>query len=1157
MTVFDAASQPLLGVHAIEASAGTGKTYTINLLWLRLLIEERLPVQSILVCTFTKAATAELRDRLRGGLRDALEACRRHGAGESLSTSTNPVTALVHRALNADPERDLERELVVALSAFDLAPISTIHGFCTAIIARHGLELGADPQIELEDDCSDLLDVLVDDMLVRVAAAAPLKAKDARKIARRVASETGVDPSNCFYPAPARSSGLVQWKTCADAVSALRDDAHRRLPGLGLGRSLDKSLRIVDALSEGKPAETFAATVQRNLAANFPALWKATQAAHKAIADLTASSVHDLVEIAHNDLPRAKQHAGRRSFDDLLVTVRDALAGTDRGPALAAAIRERFQALMIDECQDSDGVQIAVFRDAFLQPGTGALLDPTRSFLVIGDPKQSIYRFRGADLASYRSLAGAAQRAPEMRTNWRSDRALVEALNGLYANRPEFDDQAADEPIRYVEVDAASEETRLADPGPFVDEWGPGHRALLGLWTDEENRNLAKWRLADQVARECRRLLGSGSTVLDRQSKTWRPLRASDCAVLAGTRADLDLVRDALGRHGIASQVAGRGTGSVLHSAEANDWCIWLEALAACEAGGGRLLGRLLAFTATPLGAHCAAACERLADDPVAQAELAARLKDVAREIRLEGPLPALARHTADPAWLVRELGQRGGERRITNWRHLGSLLQATWADGDRDAAALAQRLGRMMAEAEDDELAMLRLETDLPAVTLSTIHGSKGLEYPVVFCPFLWELKSRQFRKRRKVAVVRDPAGSLLDIEGTPTFAMHREIELAQEDEELQRITYVALTRARHRCYIGLAPVPDSKGGRHENGAARSPINHLLGCGIGSDPADWPDRLHEHAPLIERILDARAEAVVTEAATAVSETLPDAPDVDPWRGPAHRTTSYSALARGEHAASLARDHDEGFADYDAGRPSSAGLLEGLGGGAALGDRIHGILEQVIGNRRSLDAVVDPDAKPVLHRACSTILGSPLGMPGERDEARPLIDWAPQAIAELHFLLPVQACSPGSLSRALLADPLVHDDPDRRIWAEGIATWRFETLRGFLQGYIDLTVQHGERWSVVDYKTNQLPDYDRASCEQAMLENHYLLQGRIYLLALHRHLSANMDDYDLARHLGGIGYWFLRGFPNAGTWQERPSPEAILALHHCFAEDTP
>lgn len=1160
MTGFDATRQPLRGVHSIEASAGTGKTHTLKLLWLRLLVEEQIPVDGILVCTFTKAATAELRERLRQGLDDALKACRHHRAGESRQGSQDdPIAALVHRAMREDSERDLEQELVLARSAFDLAPISTIHGFCTAIIARHGLELGADPQIELEEDCSDLLDVLVDDLLVRVAEAAPLEPNVARAIVRRLADEAGVDPANCCYPAVAGPGGLAHWKACVAAVAAKRDTAHQQLPGLDLGRSLDKTLRIVDALAEGKSAEAFADSVKKKLEANFPELLQATEEARQAMADLRASSIADLVDIARRELPRAKQQAGRRAFDDLLVTVRDALTDAQRGPTLAAAIRKRFQAVMIDECQDSDGVQIAVFRNIFLQPDSGTTHAPTQSFLVIGDPKQSIYRFRGADLASYRALVAAAQPAPEMRTNWRSDRGLVEALNGLYEHHPEFDDQSADTPIRYVEVDAASAETRLRDPGPFLKKTDAGQAALLGLWTDQQNRQLAKWRLADQVARECLRLLSNGSTVFDRQMEAWRPLRASDFAVLAGTRGDLDLVRDALARYDIAGQIAGRGTGSVLHSAEATDWRIWLEALAACEAGGGRLLGRLLAFTATPLGAHCAVACDRLADDPVAQAALAAHLKTVAREIRFHGPLPALARLTADSVWLSRELAQRGGERRLTNWRHVGCLLQAAWTDGDRDASALALRLEREAAEARDNALAMLRLETDLPAVVLCTIHGSKGLEYPVVFCPFLWDLKSRQSRSQRKITVVRDRTGGLLDIEGTPTFAGHMHTELLQEDEERQRITYVALTRAQHRCYIGLAPVPDSRGG-HQNGAARSPINRLLDCGPDTNPSEWPERLHARAPLLVRILADACDATLAEATAAKqtpadTEALLDAPEIDRWRGPAYRTTSYSALARGEHAAGLARDHDESF-DEVGGHRTHAGLLEGLGGGAELGDRIHGILEQVIGNRKPLAAVVDPNAKPVLYRACKRILESPVSLPDEKADTRPLLDCAPQAIAEMHFLLPAQGVTPARLSHALLTDPLIQQDPDRRSWAEGVANWRFDTLRGFLQGYIDLTVQHGERWSVVDYKTNRLPDYDQTACEHAMLENHYLLQGRIYLLALHRHLRAHLADYDPARHLGGMGYWFLRGFPGSGIWQERPSPDAILALENCFAEAT-
>ncbi len=1205
--VFDPTLQPLTGAHALEASAGTGKTYAITLLWLRLILEERLPVDSILVCTFTKAATAELRERLLAALRRARlltsDLCRDKPPEGSAAhdgcrtdrvdvSDEDPIARIVKRLYDKDPERAYEQELAMAESAFDLAPISTIHGFCTSLIARHTLELAADPDVELIESCNDLLDLLVGDCLMQLADDAPMDVGEATAFARDVAREAGIPDEGVLRPriigAEAAAQAEARIRNQRQDIESLFDDRTR----VSHGSTRKAGLQRLNAFCAGEVPADLPDGVTRALKTHKPSVLDDMQL-------LMDAARHDsrnqarcrLLDIARRSLAGQKRLAGVRTYDDLLITVRDALADPASQAALAEAVRRRYRAVIIDECQDSDGVQIDVFRRLFLNPSQRTTAAPTSSFIAIGDPKQSIYRFRGADLASYRGLIAAAHLAAPMRTNWRSDGALIAALDRCYRQQPEFADASTGAPIQYVPVEAPAHTpaVRLQDPGPFAEGVQPADCALVGLWSDSSNRYVAQHDLADQVALECRRLLGAEVCLIDRTTDRYRRLQAGDLAILASNRRQLGLVRRALTGLGIPCQQAGRGMGSVLDSDEAQDVLFWLDALSATEQGSGAELSRLLAFAATPLLGYTPTRCEALAEDPLLQTTLADRCRRQARILRQQGPLTALVRLLAETDLRTRVLSSAPGERAFTNWRHLGQLLQEQWAAGRRDPAGLVQAFGRLLADhdAAADETEM-RLETDQPAVQLSTIHGSKGLEFPVVFCPFAWQVDSRQTRKnRKKVAVVRHRGGTVLDA-GTQELNKHIEQELEQEDEEQQRLLYVALTRARYRCYVGLAPV-DSGGSQHRNGAEASSLAALLQL-PAADKSGWRAAFARCLPLLQNLLAPGCTASGNSTgAPTVRPELTEPPVVDCWRGSLWRTVSYSSLSAGDQALALTRDYDEEADGDTATRSLDPGLLDQLGSGAALGDRIHGWLEQVIGKRRCLDDILASQggARDLYRERLDIVLDTPLWLPGVTQrrpglaEERPgatgplpgatgplpaatgplpgaperlptLRDLSTHAITELHFLLPVAECDPERLSQALIQDPLIRADPRRTAWARGVAAWPFSRLRGFLQGYIDLVCQWQDRWFVIDYKTNMLTDYRPATCEQAMLDHHYLLQGRLYLIALHRHLCHHLQDYDAATHLGGIGYLFVRGFPVAGCWGETPGPEAVGALDALF-----
>jgi exodeoxyribonuclease V beta subunit len=1067
---FDPHTQRLTGAHSIEASAGTGKTYSITLLWLRLLIEHGLKVEEILVSTFTKAATAELKERLLLALRNAQEAVR-HIQNDT-PPEDGPEARIVARHLESshEPERsharmlgELSLHLSEALSGFDLAPISTIHGFCQTLISRHSIELGCDSGLRLVEDTTSLLAPLVDDEAMQM-------------------SETGVPKYDTLFKV-ARASA-----------------------------------------SQAAEERFFGDNPEGSLA--------------KAIADR---------------FPKAKQDAGVRGYDDIIRTVHDALSAQGADGALALAVRKRIKAAIIDECQDSDGAQIGVFEALFLN-------DQTLSFIVIGDPKQSIYRFRGADLASYKRLAASAQPTSPMQTNHRSDGPLIQALNALYTGTFTFPDNlnpAA--PTQYTVVDAAEPGSRITDP----DHLG----ALVFQWNGTTKREFAKAALAEQVAAECRRLLGAGVQIADRHSKQMRPLSPGDIAVLAGGHRDLQLVRQKLTELGIPSQASGKGLGSVFKSDEARDILAWLHLYAALERRGN-VLGMLLAFLGTPLGGVAQEELYAVQNSAESQAKQCETFRAELPQLSRSGPLPLLLKRLGQAKIIAANLGSAEGERRMTNWRQIGSLLQHEHGRGRRGAAALALWLGRLTASApestnddpDSNESALMKLETDSPTVQLVTVHSSKGLEYPVVFCPFLWDVRSAQNRRGSPFALRRTHKGWLLDV-GSPELSENISIAMAQEDEEEHRKIYVALTRARHRLYLGLAPVKQGSAA-HKNGAEQSGLTHLTGLGLNesNDPAAWADALSRF-PLGKV---QQAEAARSPAATRRALLLPPPLDLQqpaplpPYPFPLQRTHSFSSLARTDQEDHASADRDP----HQSRRPQTddegvPNLLAGLGdAGPVLGDQLHSVLEEFLGNRKDLKEAVGhlKNAEP-WEQAVGEILDAPLqlGLP----EPVCLRAMRESCITEMQFHLPVELLDPAALSAAILQDPAVGGDEELNHWAAGIAPWGFGEFSGYFQGFIDLIFEHEGRWFVADYKSNLLKDYAPDSLRQAMLEHHYLLQARFYALALHRHLQCHLAGYDFERHFGGVAYLFVRGFPKQGLWFERPSLKAIEHLGAPFQSTRP
>jgi exodeoxyribonuclease V beta subunit len=1134
---FDPLQQTLKGAHSIEASAGTGKTFSITLLWLRMILEEDLNVENILVSTFTKAATAELKDRLLEILKEARRACDFLQAEKPHESKAFEAVQMARKKSPHKTPEDWRNQLDVAISCFDLAPIVTIHGFCDRLLRQNALELGCDPELELCADMEPLIKRVTEDFLMRHSDSTSISAEAALKVAKVVASESAIEADHIHTAIPFHQQAFEQ---LCDNIKADYDKYQKAWPAFAR-KMVEKFLQKCDFAEFDKswPPTKPPAYFETMNELDPGTLEKLFQAKEMLISKEKAWG--ELVQKIREQLPQLKIEAGLRGYDDVLLSIRSALRDSQRNKNLISAVLDKYQAVIIDECQDSDAVQIEIFQKLFL-----ASAESEKCFMVIGDPKQSIYRFRGADLSSYSGLTSSCSSAPDMTVNYRSDLRLVETLNDLYQNNMYFNSSNTDSPIHYVKVDAKARKSRIVDDQVKNDE------ACFWMISESTHRNVAQSEICRGVALECQRALSGSVQIEDRQSKQMRALEASDIAILASTSRQLNMVRQQLIHLGIPCQMAGKGGGSVYKSDEALDLQIWLDLLTVVDGGTGDSIRRLLAYASTPLSGELYGRLEALAEDPKTIAHQIQNLKFQAEELQKYGPLPVLLRHIHSHGVAELILKHSGGERMVTNWRQLATQLQSDWNQGHRKAGQLAHLYRRRLSDKSESEEEQLRLETDLPAVQLVTIHGSKGLEYPVVFCPFLWHVKSASSRSKDKIAAIKRSAeGSILDVQSSD----HKTIlkaDLQQEDEESQRLLYVALTRARHRLILGFAPVKDG-GAQHGNGAQQSALAQLLGLDKVA-----PDEMLAHLPQWPKLRPMeRLGHVPNVKSSNDSMNLVEPPLVDAYHGSISRQVSFSALSKQEHQLYAYKDRDEDIHEVGEFKSPQPGLLAHVPEyGAALGNRIHNILEQYLGNGIDLETLIPADSLGAteLKLAMESMLDGTIPLPSRSSPSPSLKAFAQKSISEMHFLFPLGECSPEVLSKGLLTLDIIKSQPLRVAWAEGIRWWSFSKLRGFLQGYIDLVVEYDSQWYIVDYKTNLLTGYGFAECEAAMLQGQYILQALIYALALHRHLRANLFRYQPEVHFGGMAYLFMRGLREGeGVWLEKLSGLDLERLDSIFS----
>jgi len=1215
---FELPAVELHGTQLIEASAGTGKTWTLCGLYLRLLLERGLQVRQILVVTFTNAACAELRERIRARLVATLAQLRGEFADADAAAL---LQRLRERRQLGDGQIGLR--LQQARECFDEAAIFTIHGFCQRALADAPLSAGMPLAMELLADDGELRQQVVNDFWRRHVAggempgalAAHLLAHGdtprtlARLLARRQAKPLSrlVWPAGIDAPAAADLGSLAQahasacrtWQAQRDAIVAIVEDAQPRLhkARYAIERIRDAAVQWDRLLADERPLPPLRERDKLSLFTSDalkPTGGQAAVTAHPFFAQAAellqrrrqvdgrldaarARLLRTLLDEGAAALRRAKRERHVVAFDDMLYNLHQRLHG-DAGAALAGALRQRFPAALIDEFQDTDPLQYAVFKAIY-----GAHRD-TALFLV-GDPKQAIYSFRNADLHTYlRARADAAARWT-LRDHQRAVRPLLQGLNALFAANPRafVFETLPFEPACFG-----------ARPRPPLHDAGPA-RAALQLWQlprDADGlplpRAQARAAAFAACAGEIARLIDAGQRGGIRIGD--RPLHAADIAVLVRSHADGARMRQALAAAGVGSVELSQA--SVFDSVDAEE----LQRVLAAMLGAARE-PLLRAALATALMGCDAQDIDALADDEARWLSVLQRFADYRDAWRGQGIDVALRRWMQQEGVAARLLARADGERRLTNLLHLAECLHEAAVE-HATPEALWRWLQAQRSEGRRDDAAQLRLESDRNLVPVVTVHRSKGLEYAFVFCPTLWDGRHAGGGDRGEGREYHDAGGApVLDLRTrdggeigkaeADAIDAQRRLESAAET---LRLIYVALTRAEQRCTLVVGSYANpTRNGPSTRQAARSWLNWLV-AGRSMTPQAWmknalqPDDIdaawaafaQQHAPQVD-LAPLPGAATVAPAAPAAPDAPAPLPELAARDAPAAVGSgwwigSYSALAHGTRHDAAAGDHDlrvplappeqsEQSAPIDGGDDSdrAGDDIVGFPRGSVAGECIHALFERIHFDdprgwpaaaaaallAHPLAAAPGAALQPMLLKMLDDVLHTPLWRDGAALSAVP----RRHCLVELEFTLP----APGLDAQALAQ--LLHQQ------GYAVPALHFGRLHGYLRGFIDLVLRHRGRYYIVDWKSNHLGSAPRHYAADAlaatMARQAYHLQYLLYGVALHRYLQRRVPGYRFDEHFGGVRYLFVRGVrPDwrdgqgrfAGVFAHRPSAETIQRL---------
>ena len=1166
MINFNVETCTLDGVNLIEASAGTGKTHNISKLFIRLLVEKKLLIENILVVTFTEAATEELRTRIRNELKDTIK-------------SLNPENKETHEILE------------YAINNFDESSIFTIHGFCRKVLQENAFESSNLFDTELITDQNILLKDIIDDfwriftsnesgIFIEYIYKSGINSDTFFNLIRTNIARPflSIIPEIKYLPVKEPETDYIDifmevkniWKDSAYKISNLLNSAglNKTKYSDKIKNELFKNLTIFfesannihiklfnkfekltsDYIGESTkkgydcPSHIFFDKCAELLSAN-----KKLQDLYNNNLLYFKRQVFDYVK-TRLDLRKKKQNI--QFFDDLLTNVYSAVC---KGKFLINSINKIYKAALIDEFQDTDPLQYFIFKKIF----NNSIL------FFIGDPKQAIYSFRGADIYAYLEALKTSANIYTLEKNWRSEKNLVNAVNTLFSNR---ENPFLMETIKFITVKSAPDINieQLTYKGESASSLN------IAVLSNTDEKSITKEQAVNDsikfIVNQIKHLLTDKDIKLGQ-----RNIVPEDIAVLVRTNMHAIKVQKELNKSGIPGVLYS--TENLLESDEA----VQLNRILAAIADPINEK-KIIAALTTDFYANTWDEMFQLIDDPKI---LEKKFEDFHKLNVLWSSNSFIKMITF---WMSQNfirsklLRFNNGERRLTNLLHLIEVLHNAIVKNQLCIDGIVEWLSSAILEPEKHMEHQIRLETDEHAVKLVTIHKAKGLQYPIVFCPFLWYARS----SRNYEFIFHDKSGKLyLDL-GSEQIDSNEKIFKMEELSESIRLTYVALTRARNSCYIITGKI---------KGTENSGLSYLLfpsGKNIWSelDTMKYPDIIKNIKNLEEKsdntIKYLRQEehpyTIYNQESTQEEKLKLRTAEIIKTHN--YRITSFSSLTHVSHNKyetrleySFGIDYDNNSIKYNMeDKVSDYMSIHTFPKGAKTGLLVHSIFEEIDFNKnteeqkkelikqRLINSGYDENWLPAVFSMTETVLNTALG----KDQIRLSSITKDNIIKEMEFLFPLKRVNKqdflncfkeiSNINKVFLKSSYSNIENSGSFLSR-ISELSFNPLEGYVKGFIDLVLKYNNKYYIVDWKTNYLgettDDYNIKNMSNAILEEYYFLQYYLYALALDKYLSVNLKDYSYKSNFGGIYYLFVRGINSSnsnGVFFDLPDEEIMQKL---------
>lgn len=1190
---------PLNQISLIEASAGTGKTYTIGSLYLRLLLKagennfsHPLNVEEILVVTFTEMATEELKKKIRERITDAINKLTVFAETQDKSAFKNDefLTALCD---NLNIFEAIHR-LKLAEQNMDLAAIYTIHGFCRRMLMQYAFHSGIHFNLELIKDQSDLLVRFANEFWREHFYPLPFEMADF------IANELGspdyvlsllesnlgknliVDLENQHALSISITEFLHQylgeyfkdikalkrfWLESAGKISELIIEELNKDYEKGEPKSLSRRSYNTSRLAKWIEQVNAWANNPRDYLLNETLMSYFTQSAlgekgEEGASPFIAPIFTELEERANAlmspDLLRRiilyhyrqglqqklldyKLNHQEKSFDDLLRLFCEALQGA-QGDELAEMIRFQYSFAMIDEFQDTDSQQYAIFSKIYRDNP-----EKNTGFIMIGDPKQAIYRFRGADIFTYLKASDEAQSRFELTKNYRSEKHLVDGVNALF----DFPQSPfIYQNIKFTAVDSRDDHLRFYLNGKAE----PAYRFYL-----TESDKVNKTEMAKICAISIQHWLKSAAEnqAVFQNEDTCKTLQPANIAVLVKNRYEATDVIQELQKLGIAS-VYLSDQSSVFDSHVAVEL---LRILKACLNVAER---PILNAIATALFGLNAADIHQIQQNEADWQRWADSFAQYQQTWQRQGILAMLHQILLEQGISERLLNQATGERDLTDFLHLAEILQQAATLHESEAALLSWFEKQIQGEGRQE--AQIRLESERQLVKIVSIHKSKGLEYDLVWLPFLAVPSKIPTAGDMNVYYSKERDETLWDIENRNLNALCEETFA----EEL-RLLYVALTRSKYQMAFALPAQFDKKWNALHYVLSQGEIGKEIALSAPKDTETLLQAFKEKMrDNVEICTTQNLEAFPALSINTKNDELKTAEFTgnieQDWRitsftsiEQGHRRQNYFAESTGKKHAVFddAKDYDSqnSIEKSTAFLNESESRILDLPRGKQVGTALHRHFENCyfsdLANTEEIDKLrqslqLDETFTEPLQNWLQQISHTPLS----NEIGIALADLANKdCIKEMPFYLAIREhFDVEAFNRALKAHHHLPSEP-----------LQFEQIQGMVRGSIDLVFRHNGKYYLVDYKSNflgsTLADYNQEALKKEMLHSHYDWQYLIYTLALHRYLQSVVPHYDYARDFGRVFYLFLRGMngePQSGIFYDRPSVELITELDGVF-----